>query len=156
MMMGLDAPGPGISVFQARLAVGDQAFGRPSASPATPEPDGPRKRGQSSALADGIQLKERLQTTNNTNVNAERWIIVSSRGGLEIQREKVAMTIAHAKTRVGLANETFTDNSSDSESVTCLVFHTCGVAHSDFARRRSIRIVILPKFSVAAQITFRK
>lgn len=48
-MIGLDAPGPGISVFQARLAEGDQVDGSESESDATPEPSGPRKRDQSPA-----------------------------------------------------------------------------------------------------------
>ena len=48
MMIGLEAPGPGNSVFQAMLALGDQAVGTDSVE--TPLPLGPRKRGQSSAI----------------------------------------------------------------------------------------------------------
>ena len=49
MMMGLEAPGPGISVFQARFALLDQAVGAALAE--TPAPAAPRNRGQSSATA---------------------------------------------------------------------------------------------------------
>ena len=51
MMIGLDAPGPGSGVFQAILDAGDQTLGSESESDVTPDPDIPRKRGQSSAIA---------------------------------------------------------------------------------------------------------
>jgi hypothetical protein len=48
-MIGLETPGPGSGVFQARFAVGDQVVGSESESRATPEPSLPRKAAQSPA-----------------------------------------------------------------------------------------------------------
>ena len=60
MMIGLEAPGPGNSVFQARLAESDQAVG--AALLETPAPAAPRKRGQSSAPA----VKHNKEQANTT------------------------------------------------------------------------------------------
>src|SRR6185436_16284897 len=49
-MIGLDAPGPGNSVFQTRFSSGPQVVGRPVAA-LTPRPPGPRNCGQSARAA---------------------------------------------------------------------------------------------------------
>lgn len=71
MMIGLDAPGPGISVFHPRFALGDQLEGNESESVATPLPNWPRNRGQSSA--DTLKL-EMVIAANAMNKAGDRII----------------------------------------------------------------------------------
>ena len=58
-MIGLDAPGPGSGAFHFKLAFGDQVDGNLEFD--TPDPDGPRKRVQSSAAA-AAQKQETRKT----------------------------------------------------------------------------------------------
>ena len=85
-MIGLDAPGPGSAVFQARLVSVDQTLGKDSESLAMPEPAGPRKRGQSSAsklvVARTNETKQKIKNAHHPRAAQLRRIGSGSSTGL--------------------------------------------------------------------------
>ena len=93
-IIGLEAPGPGISVFQARFAPGDQDEGTAVPEVAIPVPIGPRNLGQSSA--DTVNVNK-----NNANtIKMDCRYIKFSHGGDGLRSEKYNTTNKKGMLRV--------------------------------------------------------